>query len=363
MSATPAADPRPDADAAPGAVLLREIREQPAALRRLLEHTEEYATVAETARARALDLVRMVGHGSSDNAASFGVYAFGLLPAWTALRDSISLSVYYGASVDLGGSCVVALSQSGQTPDVLEYVQLARARGAFTVAITNEPESELARTAEAVLPLAAGPEHAIAATKTYTGQLAALALLSGHAAGRGRELRDGIARTADLLEELLPVLERRLSEIAVSLAFVGRMFVIGRGPEFATAREISLKLLETCRVAAEPLTATDLVHGPVAAIDGLFPVWTIASADAGLPAVRDAAARAREAGATLISSGTAAAEIAGAGHYLPVPAPPLSVLTPLLSVAPGQLLAWALAQAKGLDPDRPSGLSKVTLAR
>lgn len=349
--------------AARGATMLAEIHEQPRALRRLLGHADGYAEVASEARRRDVHLVRMVGHGSSDNAASYGVYALGLLPAWTALRDSISLSVYYGAEVDLRSSCVVALSQSGETPDVLEYVQRARERGAFTIAVTNEPESALADAAEATLPLAAGSERAIAATKTYTAQVAALALLAGHAAGRGAEVENGIEETARLLEELLPTLERRLSEIAVSLAFVGRMFVIGRGPEYATAREISLKLHETCRVAAEPLTATDLVHGPVAAIDGLFPVWTIASADESLPAVQDAAARAREAGAMLIASGTAAAEIAGAGHYLPVPQPPLSLLTPLLSVAPGQLLAWALAHAKGLDPDRPNGLSKVTRAR
>jgi glutamine---fructose-6-phosphate transaminase (isomerizing) len=351
-----------DAPAVPGAKLLAEIREQPAALRRLLEHADEYAGVAEEATRRGLDLVRMVGHGSSDNAASYGVYAFGLLPAWTAMRDSISLSVYYGAKVDLRGSLVLGLSQSGQTPDVLEYVERARARGAFTIGVTNEPDSSLATAADLVLPLAAGPEHAIAATKTYTNQIAALALLAGYAAGRGPELVDGIRRTADLLDELLPTLERRVSELAVSLAFVGRMFVIGRGTEFATAREISLKLLETCRVAAEPLTATDLIHGPVAAIDGLFPVWTIASADESLPAVREAAARARAAGAMLIASGTGAHEIAAAEHYLPVPAPPLPILTPLLSVAPGQLLAWALAQARGLDPDSPSGLSKITLA-
>jgi glutamine---fructose-6-phosphate transaminase (isomerizing) len=246
---------------------------------------------------------------------------------------------------------------------VLEYVERARRRGAWTIAITNEPDSALARAAEATLPLSAGDELAVAATKTYTAQVAALALLAGCAAGRGAEIADGIARTADLLEEFLPALERRLSELAVTLAFVGRMFVIGRGPEYATAREISLKLLETCRVAAEPLTATDLVHGPVAAIDGLFPVWTIASADESLPAVRDATARARAAGATVIASGTAAAEIEGAYVRLPVPMPPLPVLTPLLSVAPGQLLAWALAHAKGLDPDRPVGLDKITLAR
>jgi len=190
---------------------------------------------------------------------------------------------------------VIALSQSGQTPDVLEYVQRARRRGAFTVAVTNDVDSDLAAEAHAVLPLEAGPERAVAATKTYTATLAALALLAAHAAGRGDEVATAIRRTADLLDGLLPVLEARLSEVAVSLAFVGRMFVIGRGPEYATAREISLKLLETCRIAAEPLTATDLVHGPVAAIDGLFPVWTVASADESLPAVREATARARAA--------------------------------------------------------------------
>ena len=348
---------------APGSQLLAEIREQPRALERMLEHADEYEAVAGTLRRRGTTLVRMVGHGSSDNAASYGIYAFGLLPAWTALRDSISLSVYFGAEIDLRGSAVIALSQSGRTRDVVQYVELARRRGAFTIAITNDPHSALAEAAEATLPLAAGPELAIAATKTYTTQLAALALLAGAVAGEGARVADALRATADLLAGALPGLERDISEIAVSLAFVGRLFAIGRGPEYATAREISLKLLETCRVAAEPLTATALAHGPIAALDGLFPVWAIASDDAVLPAVRDAAARAVATGALVLASGNAADQIEGAAHALPVPAPPLPLLAPLLSVAPGQLLAWALAQAKGLDPDRPVGLTKVTLAR
>jgi glutamine---fructose-6-phosphate transaminase (isomerizing) len=141
------------------------------------------------------------------------------------------------------------------------------------------------------------------------------------------------------------------------------MYAIGRGIEFATAREVALKLTETCRVAAEPLTATDLAHGPVAALDSLFPVWTIASRDESLPAVVDAAARVREVGATVVASGNAAREIEGAAYTLAVPAAPNPVLAPLLSVVPGQLFSAALAQAKGLDPDKPVGLSKVTRAR
>jgi glucosamine--fructose-6-phosphate aminotransferase (isomerizing) len=305
----------------------------------------------------------MVGHGSSDNAASYGIYAFGLLPRWTALRDSITLTTYYGARLELRGSTVLALSQSGRTPDVIDYLAHARAAGAYTVAVTNDPASALAAEADDVLPLAAGPENAVAASKTYLNQVAALGLLAAHAADEGPAFKDGIAATAELMEQALPALEARVRQIALPFASVGRMFVVGRGIEFGTAREIALKLLETCRVAAEPLTATDLAHGPVAALDPLFPVWTIASEDETLPAVVEAAERVRLAGATLVASGDAADKLAGAAYALPVPTPPSPLLSPLLSVVPGQLFALELARAKGLDPDRPEGLTKVTLAR
>ena len=347
----------------PGAHFLAEIREQPQALAALLEHDAEFAAVAAEARRRDTAIVRMVGHGSSDNAASFGVYAFGLLPRWTALRDSITLTVHYRTGLEMAGSMVVGLSQSGRTPDVIDYVARARETGAFTVALTNDPHSDLATAAEAVLPLAAGAEQAVAATKTYLNQLAALTLLAGHAAGDGTAVADRLRATIHMLEEMLPGLERRVAAMAIPFSFVGRMFVIGRGAEFATAREIALKLLETCRIAAEPLTATDLSHGPVAALDPLFPVWTIASQDETLPGVLEAAARARAAGATIVASGPAAETLEGAEYVLPVPQPPMPLLAPLLSVVPGQLFAWSLARAKGLDPDRPRGLTKVTLAQ
>jgi glutamine---fructose-6-phosphate transaminase (isomerizing) len=346
-----------------GTQFLAEIHEQPAALLRLLEHEREYARVAELMHRRDATTVRMVGHGSSDNAASYGVYAFGLRPHWTAFRDSISLSVHYATRLDMRGTTAIGLSQSGRTPDVVTYLERARANGAFTVALTNEPESELAAVAEAVLPLAAGPEHAVAATKTYLNQVAGLGLLASHAAGRGPRFSAGIRLVADELVELLPVLERGVFQVASAFAFTGRMFVIGRGPEFATAREIALKLLETTRIAAEPLTATDLAHGPVAALDPMFPVWAIASDDETLEAVVDAAKRAREAGAALIASGSAAGAIPDAAFRLPLPNLGSRLLGPILSVVPGQLFAWALARARGLDPDSPRGLTKVTLAQ
>jgi len=357
-----AAQPKPDRPA-PGDLFLSEIREQPDALLRLLEHELEFQTVSRALAERAPTAVRLVGHGTSDAAATFGTYAFGLLPGWTALRDTISLTVYYGATFDLSSSVVIALSQSGRTPDVVDYVQRTRRRGALTVALTNEPDSELAAAAEATIPLSAGPERSVAASKTYLNQLAALALLAGGAAGRGREFADALRAVAELLSVALGPLEQAVSAPALAFAYVGRMYVIGRGLEFATAREVALKLTETCRVAAEPLTATDLAHGPVAALDSLFPVWTIASHDESLPAVIEGVARVRDAGATIVSSGTAAGEIEGAAYVLPVPDPPYPILSPLLSVVPGQLFAAALARAKGLDPDHPERLTKVTLAR
>jgi glucosamine--fructose-6-phosphate aminotransferase (isomerizing) len=347
----------------PGRRFATEIREQPAALRRLLEHDGEIARVAATVRERDARLVRIVGHGSSDNAASFGVYAFGLLPRWTAMRDTITLTVHYGTPLDMSGSTVIGLSQSGRTPDVVEYLQGARSTGAFTIAVTNDPSSELALAADATIPLSAGPELAVAATKTYTNTLATLALLAAHVAGRGSEVADGIREVADLAEAGLPELERATASLAVPFAYTGRMFVIGRGVEFSTAREIALKLLETCRVAAEPLTATDLAHGPVAALDPLFPVWAIASDDGTLAPVQEAAARIREMGATLVASGTAARMIEEAAYRVPVPTPRVALLSPLLSVMPGQLFAAALARSRGLDADAPHGLAKVTLAR
>jgi glucosamine--fructose-6-phosphate aminotransferase (isomerizing) len=344
----------------PGTLMLAEIREQPEAIRRLLDRRDELRAAADRLAALSPRVVRLVGHGTSDNAATYGVYAFGILAGWTALRDSISLTVYYDAPLDFEGSAVIALSQSGETPDVVEYVSRARARGALTIALTNAEASPLAAAAECVVPLCAGTERAVAATKTYVNSLAALVLLAGYGAGRGDEVAEGLRATADCVAAAIERSEGPVAAMASSFAFLGRMFVIGRGLELATAREIALKLQETCRVAADALTATDLAHGPVNAVDALFPVWAIATVEENLPSVVEAARRAREVGATLIATGAAADRIDDAAYVLPTPAAPSAVLSPLVSVVPGQLFARALALAKGHDPDRPTHLTKVT---
>jgi len=346
---------------APGALFLAEVREQPEVLTRLADRERDFEAAAAALRRREVHNVRFVGHGSSDNAATYGIYLFALIAGLTAFRDSIALPVYYGAELDAGDSCVIALSQSGRTPDVVEYVEHARRAGAPTIAITNDPSSPLADAADATLALEAGEERAVAATKTYSAQLAALALLAAHAGGHGPRYHDGLRVTATLLDDALPGLETATSAAAAQLVDAGRMLVIGRGPEYATARELALKLLETAHLTAVPFTATDFGHGPVAVLDPGDPVWAIAAGDPSLPTVVEAVDRASAAGATVIASGTAAAEIEGAGISIPVPVAPLPWLGPLLSIVPGQLFAGALAGARGLDPDRPRGLAKVTV--
>ena len=174
----------------------------------------------------------------------------------------------------------------------------------------------------------------------------------------------GCGACAELVAGEIPRLEQAVGPVATAFAYVGRMYVIGRGIEFATAREVALKLTETCRVAAEPLTATDLAHGPIAALDALFPVWTIASRDESLPARgrggRHACARPARRSSR---AATPPKRSRAPRTRCPCPSRRCRSSSPLLSVVPGQLFAGALAHAKGLDPDRPVGLSKVTRAR
>ena len=345
----------------PGELFLAEVREQPDALARLANRERELGAAAAALRRPGVRFVRIVAHGSSDNAATYGTYVLGLIAGVTAFRDSISLPVYYGTELDAGDSCVIALSQSGRTPDVVEYVERAHHAGAPTIAITNDPGSPMADAADVVVGLDAGEERSVAATKTYMTQLAVLVLLAAHAGGQGRAYHEGLRATSGLLSLALADLEVSASEAAEMFADAERMPVIARGPEYATARELALKLLEMARLTALPFTATDFGHGPLAVLDPGDPLWAIAAADASLPAVSEAVARANAAGAEVIVSGAAAASIDGARLAIPVPEPPLALLAPLLSIVPGQLFAAALAAAKGLDPDRPRGLAKVTV--
>lgn len=343
-------------------VLRDEIRSQPAVWRDAIGHEAEIAAVGETLAALRPSLVRIAAHGTSDHAAIYASYVLRLLCGWTVVRDSMSLPLYYGTSAAAPGELAIGISQSGETPDVVAWLRRAREDGARTLAVTNARDSSLAASADHVLLVRAGVEHSIAATKTYTGTLAVLALLGAHVGGRGAALSAELETVADAAERALPGLEVAVAPVADALASAQRMYLVGRGIELATAHEIALKLTEVCYLGAKAMSATGMAHGPVAALDETLPVWAIAAPDATLPSVVEAARRARETGAPVVAAGVAASELEDASFVLPTPDAGQPILSPLLSALPGQLFAWALAHAKGIDPGAPRHLRKVTSA-
>ena len=237
------------------------------------------------------------------------------------MRDSITLTVHYDTPIDLSGSMVIGLSQSGQTPDVVEYVAASPEGGCV-----HRRDHERRRLRPRRRGRGDDPARRRAGARRRGDEdvrqhaRRARAARGPHrrprSGDRGRDPR----RRRSSCRSSLPEFEAATRSLALPFAYTGRMFVIGRGTEFATAREIALKLLETCRIAAEPLTATDLAHGPVAALDPFFPVWAIASADGTLATVQEAAARIHAMGATLVASGTAATAVTVSSYRLPVPA-------------------------------------------
>jgi len=335
-------------------LLERELREQPAALARLLErqgaHADELGALLRRDDVRYL---LIASRGSSSNAARYAQYLLGRASRVPVAFATPSLYTLYEQPPRLEGALVVGISQSGESPDVKAVVEEARRQGRPTIALTNAPESPIARAAEAVLPLEAGAEQSVAATKTYLNSLGAIALLFAASTGDGRA-RAELERMPGQVEAQL---ERSLADAAAIDAWIGGGTVVGRGINYGSAFEIALKIRELAGLLFEAWSAADLMHGPVAAIVPDWPVIAIAPQGptrASMQTVVDGlAAR----GARLLVIG----EEHDAALRL-VPGVP-EWLSPLVTVIPGQLVALRLAELRGGDVDRPHGLQKVTLTR
>ena len=337
-------------------VLLREIGEQPAAVARFLdaEASRVEHLVAPWRRAD-LRFVLVVARGTSDNAARYAQYVFGALAGLPVALAAPSLVTLYGAPPRVDGGLVVGISQSGRSPDVVETVAAARRAGAPTLAIVNDAESPLARAAADVLPLGAGPERSVAATKTYTTQLAAVALLAASFAGTRRVVSD-LRRIPRSMEAALGT-EAAVKRAARRLASATRAVVLARGMNFPTAHEISLKLKELALLLAEPYSSADFRHGPIAMAGRRLPAIVVAPRGSRPAAELDAlAARLRAGRNPVVVIGPS-----GPGS-IPLPAVP-EILSPLVAVIPGQLLAFHAARVRGLDPDNPRWIRKVTETR
>ena len=333
-----------------------EIGEQPAAIRAtidaLLPRAGEAAALAAGTRQ-----VLFIARGTSDNAAVYGSYLIQAHAGRLATLASPSIATTYHSRVDLGGVLAVALSQSGRTEEIVETLTWARDCGAATLAITNGEGSPLAETADVAFVTRAGTERAVPATKTFTTQLAALAVL---AIGLGAGLDPGELRgVPDEVESILAAPQPELEPILSELAEDRGVVVSGRGFAYAAALELALKLKEACYLHAMGISYADLLHGPIAVVDARTPAILLA-ADSGrtLDGTVDLARRVTGVGARAYGIGggrlAAACTRALAGPALP------EWLAPLGLIVPGQLLTEALARRLGLDPDHPRGLSKVT---
>jgi glucosamine--fructose-6-phosphate aminotransferase (isomerizing) len=340
--------------------MLEEIRQQPVTLEKTLRselrHIERFKKVVQAKRPR---LIVLAARGTSDNAAQFGRY---LLEITTGIPVSLaapSILTLYGAEVDLRDALVVAISQSGESTDTNLVLSRAREQGAITVGITNEPQSSLAALAEHVFLVRAGREKSVAATKTYTGQVMLLYLLVYALGGKVRitdleRIPDHAAAALDLESFIRPLSER--------YRFMDHAVVVGRGINYANAFEFALKMMETCYVVAERFSSADFLHGPIAMVEPNFPVFlftpsgvTWESMSAMLDKLRELKAE-----TVIITDASNPDAPNKATRAIRLPKKLGETMTVIPYIIPAQLFAACLADQKGLDPDRPRTLSKVT---
>ena len=341
--------------------MLEETREQPDVLARTLEEglkpLRELRRHFENRRPR---LVVLVARGTSDNAALFGRY---LLEITTGIPVSLaapSIATLYQAEVDYRGALVVAISQSGESTDTNLVLERARAQGALTLGITNERSSSLARLAEHVWLVRAGRENSVAATKTYTGQMLMLYLLA-HTLGGG--LRSAELERLPELVEIALRLEPEIGALSERYRFMRHAVVVGRGLNYANAFEFALKLMETCYVVAERFSSADFLHGPIALVEPSFPVFAFAPPGVTWGSIGGTLEKLQELKAEIVAitdPGNREAERC-ATRVIRLKRRIPEALTPIPYIVPAQLFAACLAAQKGLDPDRPRTLNKVTL--
>jgi glucosamine--fructose-6-phosphate aminotransferase (isomerizing) len=339
-----------------------EIREQPEVLARLLSQGRtSVEAVAARLRESAVTYALIAARGSSDNAARYAQYLFGVHNRLTVALAVPSVVTLYETAPNMRGALAIGISQSGQSPDIVSVLRTARAQGCITLALTNDAASPLAHVAEYAVPLLAGEERAIAATKTYTTELMAIAMLSAAMEGNEARFRE-LGQVPRYVEESITS-NSNVAERVAAFCGVRQLVVLGRGFNYATAHEASLKLKETSYLVAEPFSFADLFHGPVAVIGAGFPVLLIAPSGKTLPDVTKLLDTLEERGARLIAISDDPRLLARAELGLPLPAGMPEWLSPFAAVVAAQLLAGALARESGQDPDRPRGLTKVTRTR
>ena len=341
--------------------MLEEIRQQPEALERTLSAelraVGKFKRLVEKQRPR---LVVLVARGTSDNAALFGRY---LLEITTGIPVSLaapSITTLYKARLNYRDALVVGISQSGESTDTNLVLERARRQGALTLGITNASGSAMARIAEHLFLVRAGHEKSVAATKTYTGQMLMMYLLA-YALGGGVRIAD-LERIPEVVRHTL-ALEPQIDALSERYRFMRYAAVVGRGLNYSNAFEMSLKLMETCYVVAERFSSADFLHGPIALVEQNFPVFAFAPPGKTWPSIGETLAKLQALQAEIVAitdSGNRQVE-RYATRVIRLPRRVKEILTPIPYIVPAQIFAACLAVHKGLDPDKPRTLTKVTL--
>ncbi|HYE74895.1 MAG TPA: SIS domain-containing protein [Blastocatellia bacterium] len=339
-------------------LMLTEIAEQPAALERTIKReTKRIKQFTSSLKDRGIRLIVLVARGSSDNAATFGRY---LLEVTTGIPVSLaapSVHTLYKAKLDLRDTLVIGISQSGEGADINLVLENARKCGAVTLAITNEANSTMAQVADETFLIHAGRERSVAATKTYTGQLLMFHLLARELSDHRQQ--DEIERIPELAASSL-TLQPQITEEVERYAFMNHCVVVGRGMNYANAYEFAIKLMETCYVIAERFSSADFHHGPIAMIEQSFPVFLFAPPGPTFAGMKELLEKLKSLGAETVVISSEASIIKAARRGMKIPARISDTLSPIPYVIPAQLFAALLAASKGINPDQPRSLSKVT---
>ena len=348
--------------------MLEEIRQQPVTLERTLRsELRDLERLRKHFAQNRPRLILLAARGTSDNAAQFGRYILEITTGIPVSLAAPSIFTLYKGTIDLRDVLVVALSQSGESTDTNLVLQRGKDAGAMTIGITNEQDSTLARLADHALLVRAGKERSVAATKTYTGQLL---MCYGLAYALGAPIDvDDLRRLPEFARQALE-LETDISERAERYTFMTRALVVGRGLNYSNAFEFALKLMETCYIVAERFSSADLMHGPIAMVETAFPTFIFTPTGVTWPSIRELVERLRglKAETLIITDLSNKQAIEQAPHSLRIPVKlarktgplPEEIYTPIPYIIPAQILAAKLAAQKGLDPDRPRTLSKVT---
>jgi glutamine---fructose-6-phosphate transaminase (isomerizing) len=338
--------------------MLQEIAEQPAALAKTIsEESKKVERLGETLRRREIDLIVLVARGSSDNAALLGRYLLEITTGTPVSLSAPSVYTLYGARLNLKRALVIGVSQSGEGDDINQVLTTARAQGAFTIGITNEAASSMTGVVDETLLMHGGKERSVAATKTFTGQMMLFYLLASALSNDSRRIN--YQTIPDLAAQAL---EQRAAivNLVQRYVFMENCVIVGRGLAYGNAYEFALKLMETCYVVAERFSSADFLHGPVAMIERHFPVILFAPPGAMMDGTKDLIKRLRELRADTLSITGDLEAAALCSRSIIMPKEMDEFLAPIPYIIPAQLFAALLAEAKGLDPDAPRSLSKVT---